>query len=199
MGEWDLRKLENILSLRRDSWKVGDEPNKYIGLEHIGVSSLRLSGIGHSDSVESNKSKFGPDNILFGKLRPYFRKVVNPKFKGICSSDIWVFNVDDEVSKDFMFYFLADQRFVDLATASSGGTRMPRADWKYLRELEFPIPMLREQEAIAEVLSSLDDKIDLLKRQNKTLEGMAEALFRQWFIEEAQDDWEVMFLSLIHI
>ena len=44
--------------------------------------------------------------------------------------------------------------------------------------------------AIAEVLSSLDDKIDLLKRQNKTLEGMAEALFRQWFIEEAQDDWD---------
>lgn len=52
------------------------------------------------------------------------------------------------------------------------------------------LPKLKEQEAIAEVLSSLDDKIDLLKRQNKTLEGMAEALFRQWFIEEAQDDWE---------
>ena len=54
---------------------------------------------------------------------------------------------------------------------------------------------LQEQEAIAEVLSSLDDKIDLLKRQNKTLEGMAEALFRQWFIEEAQDDWEEVELN----
>ena len=52
------------------------------------------------------------------------------------------------------------------------------------------LPKLKEQEAIAEVLSSLGDKIDLLKRQNKTLEGMAEALFRQWFIEETQDDWE---------
>jgi type I restriction enzyme S subunit len=39
------------------------------------------------------------------------------------------------------------------------------------------------------VLSSLDDKIDLLHRQNKTLESMAETLFRQWFIEEAQDEW----------
>jgi type I restriction enzyme S subunit len=57
------------------------------------------------------------------------------------------------------------------------------------------LPRLREQEAITEVLSSLDDKIDLLKRQNKTLESMAEALFRQWFIEEAQDDWEVSVLS----
>ena len=48
-----------------------------------------------------------------------------------------------------------------------------------------------EQKAIAAVLSSLDDKIDLLHRQNHTLEAMAETLFRQWFIEEAQEDWEV--------
>ena len=47
-----------------------------------------------------------------------------------------------------------------------------------------------EQKAIAEVLSSLDDKIDLLHRQNKTLEAMAETLFRQWFVEEAEEDWE---------
>ncbi|MCY1670187.1 restriction endonuclease subunit S [Novosphingobium sp. SL115] len=47
-----------------------------------------------------------------------------------------------------------------------------------------------EQEAIAEVLSSLDDKINLLHRQNATLEALAETLFRQYFIEGAQDDWE---------
>ncbi|MDQ6957398.1 MAG: restriction endonuclease subunit S, partial [Mariprofundaceae bacterium] len=45
------------------------------------------------------------------------------------------------------------------------------------------------QKAIAEVLSSLDDKIDLLHRQNKTLEQMAETLFRQWFVVEAGEDW----------
>jgi type I restriction enzyme S subunit len=47
-----------------------------------------------------------------------------------------------------------------------------------------------EQKAIAAVLSSLDDKIDLLHRQNKTLKAMAETLFRQWFIEEAQENWQ---------
>ncbi len=52
------------------------------------------------------------------------------------------------------------------------------------------LPPLPEQRAIASVLSSLDDKIDLLHRENKTLEAMAETLFRQWFIEEAKDDWE---------
>ncbi len=52
-------------------------------------------------------------------------------------------------------------------------------------------PPLEEQKAIAEVLSSLDDKIDLLHRQNKTLEALAQTLFRQWFVEEAGDEWEV--------
>lgn len=58
-----------------------------------------------------------------------------------------------------------------------------------LMRLEFLLPPLPEQKAIAGVLGSLDDKIDLLQRQNTTLEAMAETLFRQWFIEEAQEDW----------
>jgi len=57
------------------------------------------------------------------------------------------------------------------------------------------LPPLPEQRAIASVLSNLDDKIDLLHRENKTLEAMAEALFRQWFIEEAKDEWEEVSLG----
>lgn len=63
------------------------------------------------------------------------------------------------------------------------------------QDVMFPIPPLTEQKAIAEVLSSLDDKIDLLHRQNKTLEAMAKTLFRQWFIEEADEGWEEGTLS----
>lgn len=59
-----------------------------------------------------------------------------------------------------------------------------------LQNLEFCFPSLTEQKTIAAVLSSLDDKIDLLHRQNQTLEAMAETLFRQWFIEEAKEDWK---------
>jgi type I restriction enzyme S subunit len=57
------------------------------------------------------------------------------------------------------------------------------------------LPPLPEQRAIADVLSSLDAKIDLLHRQNQTLEALAETLFRQWFIEEANPDWEDKSLS----
>jgi type I restriction enzyme S subunit len=61
---------------------------------------------------------------------------------------------------------------------------------KSLNDICIRIPSLKEQKAIAEVLSSIDDKIDLLNRQNETLEAMAQTLFRQWFIEESDDSWE---------
>ena len=57
--------------------------------------------------------------------------------------------------------------------------------------IDIILPPLSEQTAIASILSSLDDKIDLLHRQNKTLEQLAETLFRQWFVEEAEENWEV--------
>jgi type I restriction enzyme S subunit len=57
----------------------------------------------------------------------------------------------------------------------------------FLKNAEILLPPLPEQKAIAGVLSSLDDKIDLLHRQNKTLEAMAEVLFRQWFVEPCKD------------
>ena len=59
-----------------------------------------------------------------------------------------------------------------------------------LKKIKGPVPHLPEQRAISSVLSSLDDKIDLLHRQKKTLEAMAETLFRQWFVEEAEEGWE---------
>jgi type I restriction enzyme S subunit len=59
-----------------------------------------------------------------------------------------------------------------------------------IEDFEILIPPLPEQQAIAEVLSSIDDKIDLLHRNNKTLEEMAETLFRQWFVEGAKEEWE---------
>ena len=69
------------------------------------------------------------------------------------------------------------------------GSAQPQLPIRDLKEISFLLPPLSEQRAIAGVLSSLDDKIDLLHRQNKTLEGMAEALYRKMFVEEADPGW----------
>jgi type I restriction enzyme S subunit len=192
MTEWRECKLENIFCIVKEVFKPSNEQQfKYIGLEHIEQGSLRLNGWGYSNSVQSNKYFFKKDDVLFGKLRPYFRKIIKAPFDGVCSTDIWVCRAKNNFDQNFLFYFLANQEFVDTANSTDEGTRMPRADWSFLKKTIWNIPPLPEQKAIAEVLSSLDDKIDLLTRQNKTLEDLAQAYFRKWFIEDASDEWEV--------
>ncbi len=89
----------------------------------------------------------------------------------------------------FVYYYIHSIKPELHSMAEIGCTR--RALTKsMLEQLDILLPPLSEQLAIAGVLSSLDDKIDLLHRQNKTLEAMAETLFRQWFVEEADERWE---------
>lgn len=90
----------------------------------------------------------------------------------------------------FLKYSLLASKEELLILSEIGGTRNALTKGM-LEDYEVILPPLPEQKAIASVLSSLDDKLDLLHRQNKTLEAMAETLFRQWFIEEAKEDWPV--------
>lgn len=100
--------------------------------------------------------------------------------------------------KQFLYYFAISPIFRDIAILSmAGSSGRQRVQTDVVKQHLFEMPTLSEQKSIANVLSSLDDKIDLLHRQNKTLEAMAEALFRQWFIEEAKEDWEEKPLSSI--
>ncbi len=92
------------------------------------------------------------------------------------------------IESDFLFYTLKSN--LSNIKQFSYGTVFDTITTKTFNEVKISLPPLPEQKAIAEVLSSLDDKIDLLHRQNKTLENMAQTLFRQWFIEQADAEWE---------
>ena len=96
----------------------------------------------------------------------------------------------DDVKADFRFiYYAIVDAYNELENLASGAAQQ-NLNVTIISNFEIPLPPLAEQRAIAEVLSSLDDKIDLLHRQNKTLESLAETLFRQWFIEQAKPDWK---------
>uniref|UniRef100_A0A7U4DL55 Restriction modification system DNA specificity domain protein n=1 Tax=Geobacillus sp. (strain Y4.1MC1) TaxID=581103 RepID=A0A7U4DL55_GEOS0 len=187
MSNWIKVKLGDIVELKRESYHPKpDEVLPYIGLEHIGQGTLRLISVGKSNEVTSTKSYFSKGDILFGKLRPYFRKVVRPKFNGVCSTDILVLTSKNprKFNQTFLFYLMASQEMIDLATASSSGTKMPRADWKVLQNLEISIPEdVNEQERIGKILETIDDKIDINIRMNKTLEEMAMTLYKHWFVD----------------
>lgn len=102
---------------------------------------------------------------------------------------------EDVCNLKFLYYSLklCLQEFKNISQGTS--TRFLTA--VILNNFEIHLPPLNEQKRIASILSSLDDKIDLLNRENATLEAMAETLFRQWFIEEAKEDWEEKPLSSI--
>jgi len=94
------------------------------------------------------------------------------------------------IDKEFLFYFLISDEGQDEIDQRNVGSTQPKLPLYNIKSIPIPIPPLAEQKAIASVLSSFDDKIDLLYRQNKNLEAMAETLFRQWFVEEAKENWE---------
>ncbi|MEA0971128.1 Restriction endonuclease subunit S [Candidatus Megaera venefica] len=107
----------------------------------------------------------------------------------------WLKNIKSNSTSDFLYYWIVSPIGKNTLNSITIGSTQPALTISGLKEANITLPSLPEQKAIASVLSSLDDKIDLLHRQNKTLESIAETLFRQWFIEEAQDDWEEVSLS----
>ena len=102
---------------------------------------------------------------------------------------------EDITISDYLFYLLKNT--VKQLQQASYGAVFDTITRNTFNETTILLPPLKEQKAIAGVLSSLDDKIDLLHRQNKTLEELAQTLFRQWFIEETEDGWKEKPLSKI--
>lgn len=100
-----------------------------------------------------------------------------------------------KIDTDYLYYHLISPDTQDLIGSLDVGSTQPKLPIYNVQKIDIYLPPIEEQKAITGVLSSLDHKIDLLHRQNHTLEELAQTLFRQWFIEEVEDDWEIGTLS----
>ena len=108
-------------------------------------------------------------------------------------------NAIESITCNSFLYYLLKDNIANFHSASYGAV-FDTITKETFNQIVVILPTLPEQRAIASVLSSLDDKIDLLHRQNKTLEAMAETLFRQWFGEGADEGWgEGSLLELIRL
>ena len=180
---WQKIKLGEIAQDIRESYiPAKTEEKPYIGLEHIEQQTLQISDIGKSNETQSAKRVFKAGDILFGTLRPYFRKVARPKFDGVCSTDITVIRPTQKGDGNFLKYFIANQDFIDFASNISSGTRMPRANWKTLQKMEWLLPELNEQNKIGDILSAYDDLIENNTNRIKILEQIAQMIYREWFV-----------------
>ncbi len=138
---WEVVKLGDVArEIRRSINPESIEPETpYFGLEHLPRKSIALSEWGTAKEVQSTKLVFKKGEILFGKIRPYFHKVGVAPLDGVCSSDIIVIVPRADEYFALTLCCVSSDDFVDYATQTSQGTKMPRANWEVL--VKYPIAL----------------------------------------------------------
>ena len=206
---WKNAKLKEIASLRRENIQPEDDLClNYVGLEHIDSGESQLKRWGNASEVKSTKSRFYPDDILYGKLRAYLDKVVIAEMEGICSTDILVVTANSKTIPRFLVYLLHTHPLIRHAVATSTGVNHPRTSWNSLGEFTFALPPLPEQRAIARILQTIQEakftrqREIVLERERKT--ALMDVLFshgtkseprKQTEIDEIPESWETTRLA----
>lgn len=173
--------LKDIVIIRSEKTKAENVYN-YISTENMLPNK---GGIVLTNTVPNggNLSVYKKGDVLLSNIRPYFKKIWLATHDGTASNDVIVFHANEGVNSRYLYYTLADDNFFAYVMTGAKGTKMPRGDKKQMMLYPVFCPPLEEQKRIAEVLGAFDDKIELLQKQNKTLEDMAKALFKSWFVD----------------
>ena len=140
---WERKTLGDLCTDVRETTSPDQmEPNTpYIGLEHMPRRSIALSEWGRSEQVTSTKHRFRKGEILFGKIRPYFHKVGVAFVDGVASSDAIVIRPAAEDLSSLVLMTVSSDPFVAAASQSMReGSKMPRADWKLMKQYSVPVP-----------------------------------------------------------
>lgn len=183
MTEWKEYKLGEIVAFGN-----GKERPKAKG--HVPV----YGGNGILDYT--SEYNYDGETVIIGRVGAYCGSVYYADCPIWVSDNALAVKAKDNNSPKFLYYFLRNLKLNDYAEGSSH----PLVTQRLLNSIDVRFPNdVKGQKTIAAILSSLDDKIDLLHRENATLEQMAETLFRQWFVEEAKEEWEEVALEDVAI
>jgi type I restriction enzyme, S subunit len=175
---WSSEPLGNLVADIRKSVKKAELAtyNRYVGLEHISRKSIALTMHGEPDSVDSDKLAFVQGDILFSKIRPYLHKIALAHFNGICSTDTIVLRAKKDWLRGFVLFTVFSETFVELANTASKGTKMPRADWHYLKQLRISVPPQALLEAFTQLVRPMLDELTTLILANELLTAQAQML-----------------------
>jgi type I restriction enzyme S subunit len=163
--------------------RMRDKDFNFISEEH--ADRLSNSNVFQGDVIFTHAGNIGQVSFIPHNSK-YKRYIISQRqFYLRCNSDV--------LDYEFITYYFKSPygQYQLLANANQTGVPSLAQPVSYLKSIRISLPPIFEQKAIAEVLSSLDDKIDLLTRQNKTLEDLVQTYFWQWFVEDASEDWEV--------
>jgi len=132
---------------------------------------------------DGNMTAYFNKNILIGNIRPYLKKIWFADRDGGNSADVLTLQVNDEHNPKFVYYALYRNDFFEHMMKGSKGTKMPRGDKTQIMDFIIPNIDKLSEDKIANILSSLDSKIELNNKINKELETMAKTLYDYWFVQ----------------
>jgi len=153
--------------------------------QRVNWESVPFCEISKSDFIK-NKLEKGDIVIARTGATTGYNYMFNDNVEAVFASYLIRYRINQQIAlPEFINYSLKSEFWKGFVEGIMSGSAQPGANAKMFAEFELKLPPLFEQCIISQIPRSLDDKIDLLHRQNKTLEQLAETLFRQWFVEES--------------
>ncbi len=166
---------------------------KIVGLEHIEPENLHIRRWRSVADGTSFTRKFVPRQTLFGKRRAYQRKVAYAEFEGICSGDILTFEPKSGkvLLPELLPFICQSDAFFDHALGTSAGSLSPRTSWTALKNFEFPLPPIDEQNRIAEILWAADEAIEKYLATSNRLQQLRNSIWEKIF-RSADTPWSTI-------
>ena len=157
---------------------------RYIGMEHIEQGTGKLLGTISSDEVLSNTFAFNKGDVLYGRLRPYLKKVIVADFDGCCSTEIFPIQSQKIIAPFLMYWFLTDV-ITNKVNATCAGCRMPRGNMNDVLKFLISYPTIKEQQNIVDVLDAIKSKVDRLQENfdkiSQECDALKQAILKQVF------------------
>jgi len=165
---WEQKRFKFSVNLINNKIEAENSNLSYMGLEHIeSWTGKKIED--KNASSEGIGSHFLPNDVLFGKLRPYLAKVYLSDIEGLASTEALVLRCKNNIFPKFLKYYILSRDFINIVDSSTFGAKMPRASWDFIGNLFFIFPPLNEQEKIAQFLDYKTKQIDELIKKKETL------------------------------
>ena len=149
---WEVQRFKFCVNLQNIKLEAKETDLDYMGMENIeSFTAKKIYDEENPTVSEGIGNYYKPNDVLFGKLRPYLAKALLCKEEGICSTELLVFE-PEKLLPEYLVNVVLSDWFIEIVNSSTYGAKMPRASWDFISELSCPFPDFDEQKVIVDYI-----------------------------------------------